>query len=48
VGVQGNIKPLFAIQYPACFGKETPHDCNQSTMTNIQNLEISAIIAGML
>ncbi|KAI3423025.1 hypothetical protein D9Q98_010709 [Chlorella vulgaris] len=44
----GNIKPLFAIQYPACFGKETPHDCNQSTMTNIQNLEISAIIAGML
>ncbi|KAI3423023.1 hypothetical protein D9Q98_010707 [Chlorella vulgaris] len=44
----GNIEPLLAIQYPSCFGDAEPFDCNQSTMDNIQNIEISAIIVGML
>ncbi|EFN51657.1 hypothetical protein CHLNCDRAFT_59145 [Chlorella variabilis] len=44
----GNIEPLLAIQYPNCFGDEEPPDCNQTTENNIQNIEISAIIVGML
>ncbi|KAL4458363.1 hypothetical protein ABPG75_013228 [Micractinium tetrahymenae] len=44
----GNIEPLFAVEMPNCFGEAEPHSCNQETVSNIQNIEIGAIIVGML
>lgn len=44
----GNIEPLFAVQMPNCFGDAEPSSCDQETVNNIQNIEISAVITGML
>jgi MFS family permease len=44
----GNIAPLLAIDYPNCFGKEEPPDCNKTAAENDTNIEICGIIAGML
>lgn len=44
----GNIKPLLAISYPNCYGKQTPHDCNQSAVGQTSNVEICGIIGGVL
>ncbi len=46
--VQGNIEPLFAIQMPNCWEEppEEPVSCNQTTVKNVQNIEISGIILG--
>ncbi|KAL4429622.1 hypothetical protein ABPG77_008671 [Micractinium sp. CCAP 211/92] len=44
----GNIEPLFAVEMPSCFGDTQPYTCDQETVSNIQNIEISAVIVGML
>lgn len=44
----GNIAPLLAIDYPNCFGKAEPADCNRTAAQNDTNIEICGIIAGML
>jgi len=44
----GNIAPLLAIDYPNCFGKAEPADCNKTAAENDSNIEICGIIAGML
>jgi MFS family permease len=44
----GNIAPLLAINYPNCFGKVEPADCNKTAAENDSNIEICGIIGGML
>ncbi len=44
----GNITPLLAIDYPNCYGKAQPSDCNQSARHNDSNIEICGIIGGMI
>ncbi|KAI7842967.1 hypothetical protein COHA_003372, partial [Chlorella ohadii] len=46
----GNIEPLFEVQMPNCWAcsEGTACTCNQTTVDNVQNIEISAIIVGML
>jgi hypothetical protein len=44
----GNITPLLAIDYPNCYGKNQPYDCNQDARHNDSNIEICGIIGGML
>ncbi|PSC68539.1 proton phosphate symporter [Micractinium conductrix] len=47
----GNVEPLFGVTAPACWEcqpEEAACTCNQTTVDNVKNVEISGVILGML
>lgn len=44
----GNLKPLFAAAWPACWGKATPAVCNKEWLHAVDYLEIVGIIVGQI